>query len=92
MIELDLRQVVVSMIGFEAPLSTAPTRTNVCIGSTPIRRQHILDLRAALTAAYVAAGQDAPSFVEAIAATVTPIRASHIEEIRALYIALIRLL
>ena len=49
-----------------------------------IRAAHIADLRTALQQAYAAAGQGPPSFTDAVLTPgATPVRAVHVEEIRA---------
>ena len=57
-------------------------------GTSVILRQHLDDLRTALSEAYVAAGRTAPIYLESAVAGTTPIRASHIAELRAAIIAI----
>lgn len=49
---------------------------------TNVQARHVTDLRAALNDAYVQAGVGLPSYVEAITAGVTTIKASHLRELR----------
>jgi hypothetical protein len=48
----------------------------------PVRAQHVIDLRDAIAAARSKIGLPAASFAESISANATPIRLSHVEEIR----------
>ena len=56
-------------------------------GVTPVRRVHLTDMREALAAAYEAAGRPGPAYGAGVAAG-TPIRASHVTELRIAVIAL----
>jgi hypothetical protein len=50
-----------------------------------IKRVHLVELRTALTQVFTAAGRPAPTFAEpTITARSTPIRASHLSELRTL--------
>ena len=58
-------------------------------GVTRVRLVHLLELREALTAAYLAAGRSSPRWTDAApAAGSTPIRAAHLTELRAAVVAL----
>ena len=58
-------------------------------GVTRVRLTHLLELRAALAAAYAAAGRAAPRWTDAApAGGTTPIRAAHLTELRAAVVAL----
>ena len=58
-------------------------------GATPIKGVHLTELRAALAAAYSAAGRAAPTYTDPLlAAGATAIRAAHLMELRAAVAAL----
>lgn len=63
------------------------TDTTVTAGATLIRAQHIVDLRTALSEAYVAAGRTPPSYTEVITAGITA-KAAHVEELRTAVVAI----
>ena len=61
------------------------TDISIFPGSTPVKRQHLLDLRTALMAldaVYTTKTGNHISFAETVTADVTPIRASHLSELR----------
>jgi subtilisin family serine protease len=63
--------------------------TDASLGGVAVKAVHLTELRTALTDAYVAAGQPAPSFVDpTVLAGSTPIKVVHINELRAAVIAL----
>jgi hypothetical protein len=53
-----------------------------------IKAQHLLDLRVALTAVYVAAGLPVPTYTDPDLAAGTTMRVAHIAELRAAVIAI----
>ena len=57
-------------------------------GVTRVRRRHLLELRSALAGAYSAAGRPAPSWTDPMVAERTPIRATHLTELRDAVMAL----
>ena len=57
-------------------------------GVTTIHAQHIVELRNAVSDAYVAAGVVSPSWIQPLTATITVVRAAHISELRAAVLAL----
>jgi len=58
-------------------------------GLTPIRAQHILDLRTALAAVYTNATLPPPTYTDSgLVPGVTPLRAVHIEELRDAIVAI----
>jgi len=59
------------------------TDATVVAGTTAIKAIHILELRSALSAAYVASGRTAPSFQTTVTASSTLISMAVIAEIRA---------
>ena len=62
--------------------------TNTSLVAVTITAAHLLELRSALAAAYVAAGATPPAYSEEIIATVTPIRATHIQELRSALVSI----
>ena len=58
------------------------TDISVFPGSTPIKRQHLLELRTALDQAYAQAVKTHTPYAESITAGSTPIMASHLSELR----------
>ena len=74
--------------GLPAFAWTAPTLTP---GTTPVRRVHLTELRAALDAVYDALGRTRPSYTDAtVAAGATAIEAVHLTELRKAVAALAR--
>ena len=61
---------------------TAWTDPNVVPGATPVRAVHFTQLREAIDEAYGACGLTPPPWTEPITASVTPIRAEHVSELR----------
>lgn len=57
------------------------SRSTAAPGGT-VLKEHLTDLRTALTQAYQAAGRTPPGFAETIVARETLIKASHINELR----------
>jgi uncharacterized delta-60 repeat protein len=62
--------------------------TDATLVGGPARSVHVLEMRSALQAVYGAAMRALPSFTGVIAAEQTPMRATHIEELRAAVVAL----
>jgi hypothetical protein len=71
----------VSALRAAAALAPLPADTTVAVGSV-VRAQHINDLRAALNEARTTVGLAALTYTDAITAGTTPIRATHIHELR----------
>ena len=57
-------------------------------GATWIRAQHIVDLRAALAQAYVAAGLSPPTYTDPVIGSGTTVKIAHIANIRSAIIAI----
>ena len=55
---------------------------------TPVKRAHVLEMREALAAAYSAVGETVPVWTDVTLTGETPIRATHLMELRAAVIAL----
>jgi hypothetical protein len=58
------------------------TDSPIVVGTTPVQAVHVTEMRTALSAAYVAAGQPAPTFSPAVTAMTTVIGMAEIADLR----------
>ena len=80
-IDVLRREVGLASFGWSDPVLRA--------GVTPVKLAHLLELRAALAAAYSATGRPVPRWTDASpTAESTPIRAAHVTELRVAVLAL----